>query len=556
MALRRWRTAPALWVEGIQTGDGRLFSEGAMEWDTGMPQPFAWLRDGDQHVDLVEVAPQIGVIDSASISRQTGGVVYAEGWIDDEIPDGAELIRRLEAGSASHGSRQGVSVDPDNWALEVLVQAEDAADEDDAVVLASAVGSGPFPTGAQLRAQFAHLRVPAMAAAAGEGVPPDSVVVFEDAVDMFLFRFTRARLRGATCCAVAAFADALIELAPVAAEVVEAEPVDEGDDDQAVVAALAEVHFNVAHATREVSPRSTPPLEWFHLPEPELGSEGGLDLYGMPLQELIVEQPDGQFGVPLTFVERPEFGLVQVYGNAALWGTCHIGYPGECVTPPDSPAAYAHFHHGLSAAVDNEGRPVFVPTGPLTIGTDHAAARLLAPAARDHYANTGLAFADVRASSGTFGPWVSGVCRPLTDEQLAVCRASSLSGDWRRIDGALEFIAALGVSVPGFPIAREAVVASLLPMLAAAATSPTIGWLDGEIVSMVAAGVVQRCADCAKRRDGGEVGGTVTVRLDEMTSTVLAALASIGDQLDMLERRTRPTRDVAASALLDRIRRA
>jgi hypothetical protein len=37
---------------------------------------------------------------------------------------------------------------------------------------------------------------------------------------------------------------------------------------------------------------------------------------------------------------------------------------------------------------------------------------------------------------------------------LDALRAASLSGDWRRIDGSLELVAALAVNVPGFPIPR------------------------------------------------------------------------------------------------------
>jgi hypothetical protein len=37
---------------------------------------------------------------------------------------------------------------------------------------------------------------------------------------------------------------------------------------------------------------------------------------------------------------------------------------------------------------------------------------------------------------------------------LDALRAASLSGDWRRINGNLELVAALAVNVPGFPIPR------------------------------------------------------------------------------------------------------
>ena len=45
---------------------------------------------------------------------------------------------------------------------------------------------------------------------------------------------------------------------------------------------------------------------------------------------------------------------------------------------------------------------------------------------------------------------------PTSDDQVRALRGSPLSGDWRRIAGNLELVAALAVNVPGFPIPRPA----------------------------------------------------------------------------------------------------
>jgi hypothetical protein len=46
-----------------------------------------------------------------------------------------------------------------------------------------------------------------------------------------------------------------------------------------------------------------------------------------------------------------------------------------------------------------------------------------------------------------------------TGEQIDELRRSPLSGDWRKINGKLRLVAALGVNVPGYPVPR-ALVAS------------------------------------------------------------------------------------------------
>ena len=133
----------------------------------------------------------------------------------------------------------------------------------------------------------------------------------------------------------------------------------------------------------------------------------------------------------------------RVYGHLATWGTCHIGFNGTCVTPPTSESEYAYFHTG---AVSD------TPIGHITLGTGHASLTDNAEAASAHYDNTGTCVADIRCGEDEHGIWVAGAARPDTD--LDQLRAASLSGDWRRINGGLELVAALAVNVPGFPIPR------------------------------------------------------------------------------------------------------
>lgn len=149
----------------------------------------------------------------------------------------------------------------------------------------------------------------------------------------------------------------------------------------------------------------------------------------------------------------------RVFGHLALWGTCHIGISGQCVTPPRSASGYAYFL--LNPTRTAEGHDV--RTGVLFTGTSHATASpgMRASAVQDHYADTGQATADVAAGEDQHGVWVAGALRPgLTAEQVRAIRASSLSGDWRTIGGRLDLVAALHVNVPGFPVPRAELVAS------------------------------------------------------------------------------------------------
>ena len=102
-----WRGRVA--IEGEESGDGRLIVAGGLEWGD-LPLPLAVLT-AEQHGDLLAGGIQVGTIDTLT---RTGADIMATGSIDDEIPEGAELVRRLEAGTASHGAQQGISIDADN----------------------------------------------------------------------------------------------------------------------------------------------------------------------------------------------------------------------------------------------------------------------------------------------------------------------------------------------------------------------------------------------------------------------------------------------------------
>lgn len=141
----------------------------------------------------------------------------------------------------------------------------------------------------------------------------------------------------------------------------------------------------------------------------------------------------------------------RVYGHAADRYGCHTGYPGACVLPPMDGVGFDLFHHGHVLSAEGED----IPVGNLIVGTDHAPLKAGAMSAFRHYADTGSGVAVVRAGVDQFGIWVAGALTPdATDVQIYTLRRSSLSGDWREVNGRIQFVAALAVNVPGFPIPR------------------------------------------------------------------------------------------------------
>jgi hypothetical protein len=200
------------------------------------------------------------------------------------------------------------------------------------------------------------------------------------------------------------------------------------------------------------SAATLPPLEWFT--DPKL---------------------DGP--TPLTVDDNG-----RAYGHLATWGTCHIGFQGQCVQPPASPSGYAYFQVHSARARNADGDAVTVPVGWGTVGTGHAGPRLDALAAAEHYDNTGTAAFELAAGEDAHGIWVAGRLLPGLDELTEhKARGTVFSGDWRTIRGALEMVAALGVNTGGFPVPRVRVASGAPVALTAAGLviAPTGGPADG-----------------------------------------------------------------------------
>lgn len=228
---------------------------------------------------------------------------------------------------------------------------------------------------------------------------------------------TRARIAGATLVQIPAFSGVSIDMA-------DPEPVLPGDR---VMDDRASMPWEDLDAVLSSASPPLPPLDWFRQPD---------------LDEL----------TPLTISDSG-----RVFGHIAGWETCHIGLPG-CVTAPSSPSGYSYFHVGEQATRDG---PV-LPVGTLVAGPRHADLQAAFQGAQAHYDDPSAAVARVVAGEDEHGIWVAGWMLPGASAQAVdIFRSSPVSGDWRRVGGALELIAVCSVNAPGFPVPKARVAFGL-----------------------------------------------------------------------------------------------
>jgi hypothetical protein len=98
----------------------------------------------------------------------------------------------------------------------------------------------------------------------------------------------------------------------------------------------------------------------------------------------------------------------RIYGHAASFGVCHIGFPSSCRTAPHSKTDYSYFHLG-EIVLDDGSR---LPCGQITLDAPHADLRLDRAGATSHYDHTGTVVAHVRCGEDEHGIWVAGALQP------------------------------------------------------------------------------------------------------------------------------------------------
>jgi 2'-5' RNA ligase len=421
-------------VEGIETGDGREFAVGSLDF-APVPAPLSWAKENlGEHMGSVVVAR----IDQMWRDPANAAVIQGRGVFNLDSPEGLEAYRQVQAGFL-----KGVSVDVDS-----------VKDADVEYVYAPDDGmSDAEDEGGSLMDLFAA---------------PEKMI------------FHKGRIRGATLVALPAFVEAEIKLtdgtmvvpmdsAPASGAPQVGYALTElghacGDSIDATACAVgvgrllsdAGLRLNMAQRrgayehlrTHLESVGLTPqPFELDALSDDvrALVSSATVTDYPAPPGEWF-EEPRLSAPTPLTITDDGH-----VFGHAALWDTCHTSFADACTTPPREGQ---HVYYRLGEVVTAEGARVAV--GSLTLGTGHAPTFGIDPRrAAEHYDNTGTCVADVASGEDEHGIWVSGALRSgLTPSRVQELRGAKLSGDWRRIGGEMRLIALLAVNTPGFGVPR------------------------------------------------------------------------------------------------------
>lgn len=407
-------------VEAAPTEDGRMLGELGGTWRELPLTLMAMLETSDWGHDGAQVA---GRIDRTWRGDETGNetadglFLWAEGVFDDAGVVGNEVARLVSGGFIS-----GVSIDAAPTVIEYwLVNPDGSYDQN--------------PDPAALESAF-------------WGEDPEGRTI--------LVVFSEYTIMAATVTATPAVGQARIEVPQtVTASLHTEEPVVIGlTDDPSTFVVAGPRRIPMPRLVGHIAARA-----------PVTASAAGL---------APVHPPAGWFDPP-TDDELEEMGAGQVnvaddgrvFGYAALWGQCHIGYAEGCTDPPRD-TDFALFHRGSMTLADARR----INVGPITMGTGHAALHLGAQAAAEHYDNSGSVIADVRMGKDDRGIWFAGAVDPdASPARVRRFKALSVSGDWRWLDGRYQLVGLLSVPVPGFPQARVE---------------------HGEPVSLVAAGLDQR----------------------------------------------------------------
>lgn len=496
-----WRGPLA--VEGIVTGDGREFSPGALTW-ADLPVPLRWNKEDSHGGEPHTVAVNVGRIDR--IWREDD-MIMGEGVLNLKTEDGRTVHQMI-----ADNFLRGVSIDADSISdddIEFVWPENDAVGEDEEDDLFQLLFSQPEKIvfhGGRIRAATL-VDIPAFAEAYVELLDDSGAVVAGGE------RFDPTQAFGAVAVHDTPTSDgewdgpANEARLPSPISVAQAREAyawidtEREEDGQLPKDACRFIHHEVSADGSPGSANLTACSTGIGILNggrggttiPDGDVQGVYDHLAAHLRDAGREPPPLQMSGAVTASVVPNWrppaawfsdpklsvptGITvdasgRIYGHAAQWGSCHIGYSNECVPVPRENDHPFFMTGELTTA---EGTTVSV--GQITVGTGHANMSSGAQAASSHYDHTGWAVADVVVGNDAHGIWVAGAVRPDADSgKVHQLRASGqVSGDWRRIGGKLRLVALLGVNVPGFPVPRmRARVASGVTHSLVAAGRPTV----------------------------------------------------------------------------------
>lgn len=475
-------------VEGTPTGDGRMFSENAITW-AELPLPLRRNIEDSHGGAPTTKTVLVGRIDAVYRDPTNPLVIRGRGVFDDQGEHGIEAARLVRDGFLS-----GVSIDPDDIGdadVELVFPENDKQDDEDEMLMMMfaapemtifhagrirAATLVDIPAFVEAKIRITDESVAPVVAASGHFAEISDNAWHGAAQERRLpSRMSARQARTAFAHVDAGDGGAT----KIGARFLHHEIDDAGDVGIANLTACASgiraINAGRAEAMTTTDRRAAYEHMAQHLraagltPPPYEGDElVASSFLERPPREWF-DDPRLTGVTPLTITEDG-----RVFGHGAVWGTCHTGFADACVTPPAEPNG-EHAYYRLGEVVCADGSRVAV--GSITLGTGHAPVRnITSSQAAEHYDNTGTAIALVASGEDEYGIWVAGAIRPGTPESRVVeLRAASLSGDWRRIGGALRLVAFLAVNRPGFPVPRTATFVSQTKQL-----------------SLVAAGVVSQ----------------------------------------------------------------
>jgi hypothetical protein len=491
---RRW--TGTLVVEGVTTGDHREFAPNAITWDTNVL--IRWQKEG-AHGGEHDVTVTVGRADKV---WRDGNQIKGSGILDLRSEDGYEIYRRLKDGFAG-----GISIDADDIAapdIEVVWPETPDAPSEDANPLMLLFGSPEkvvYHAGRIRAATLVDIPafVEARIALAGDdagavALAPAVVTASRRPVSVHATatsdlpwdaktHMSRLPRRINAQVARAAYAwvhgegelvvpqllhhevDSLGNIGPANLTACAAAIAKLNGDHSSVSIPddeIGAVYEHLAAHLRDAG-QTPPPLQRAD----SLAAGAVLNLNDQRPPSLWFRNPGLTVPVGITVTDQG-----RVYGHAAQWGECHVGFDDICVTPPHEDS-HSYFMTGEVLCADGTR----VAVGQITVGTGHAPLSYRASRAVEHYDNTGSVVADVAVGNDEIGIWVAGAVRPHAEQaRVYDLRASGrVSGDWRRIGGQLRLVGLLGVNVPGFPLKTRARVASGVPTSLVAAGFMSVG---------------------------------------------------------------------------------
>lgn len=490
-------------VEGIESGDGRMFSEGSLTWGE-LPLPLMWqpsMTNGHDGAVLVGMITDV---------MRDNAFIRARGVFDLDSPEDSyahEAYRLVKAGML-----RGISVDVDSVKdndIEYVFDddIESMSSEDDELLnmlfgtpslmklhKGRIRGATLTPMPAFVEAVFelgdSHFLADLAAdpAVSVHDTPVDTEAAWDASVEHLN---VPENLAMTTALAAFAYVDETHlkhGIVPKAScdflhHSIDKYGIADAANITACIAGIHKLNTNPAYSQLSEETRkgvyahlSAHVLEANLVPNPLesktplTAAAHVLTIHDVPPAEWFSEPKDVQMHGALTVTDAG-----RVYGLLAPKNVNHRSFPGKNVQVPSKNVDYSLFMGG-ETVVAGGGRVV---TGVITMDCGHASIDygMGSHESMEHYDNTCSVVANVRVGENAQGTWVAGSVVPwITSEQIIKMMACRLSGDWRphsQHRGMMEFCGALLVPMPGFPMARKqasitmkegALVASSVPV--------------------------------------------------------------------------------------------